>query len=97
MRVGNGVAVPSREPESERDYYPDHEHASVRSRRRYTQPGDSVVVVGGGWGATTVVAARMTTFEGDVTTFEPSSKMVEIIDRTTHVNVSLASRRSNTQ
>lgn len=50
MRVVNGVAGPGREPENERDHYPDHEYASVGSPRRYTRPGDSVVGVGGGWG-----------------------------------------------
>lgn len=85
-RVMNGVAVPSVEPEEERDHYPDHEHASIRSLRRQTRRGDTVVVVGGGWGASTVVAARMTHFEGEVTTFEPSSEMVETIDRTIEVN-----------
>ncbi|WP_435345044.1 FkbM family methyltransferase [Haloarchaeobius sp. HRN-SO-5] len=85
-RVMNGVAVPSGEPEENRDYHPDHEHASIDSLRRRTQRGDSVVVVGGGWGASTVVAARMTHFEGDVTTFEPSSEMTSTIDRTIEVN-----------
>lgn len=53
MRVVNGVTVPGREPDNEREYYPDQEHASVGSRRRYARPGDSVLVVGGGWGAST--------------------------------------------
>jgi hypothetical protein len=82
----NGVAVPSVEPEEPRDYYPDHEHASINSLRHLTRRGDSVVVGGGGWGASTVVATRMTHFEGGVTTFEPSSEMTRTIDRTIEVN-----------
>lgn len=85
-RVLNGVAVPSVEPEEERDYHPGHERASIRWLRRLVRRGDRVVVVGGGWGASTVVAARMTHFEGRVTTFEPSSEMVETIERTVEVN-----------
>ncbi len=85
-RVMNGVAVPSVDPEADRDCYPDHEHASISSLRHLTRRGDSVVVVGGGWGASTVVAARMTHSEGDVTTFEPSSEMVRTIARTIEVN-----------
>ncbi|WP_227353961.1 FkbM family methyltransferase [Haladaptatus salinisoli] len=85
-RVMNGVAVPSVEPEEGRDDHPDHERASIRSLRRLVRPGDSVVVVGGGWGVSTVVAARMTHFEGDVTTFEPTSRMLETIERTVEVN-----------
>jgi predicted O-methyltransferase YrrM len=37
-------------------------------------------------GVMIVIAARMTHFEGDVTTFEPSSKMLEIIQRTVDAN-----------
>lgn len=85
-RVMNGVAVPSEDPVEGRDYFQGHEVTTVRSLRRYVRRGDSVVVVGGGWGATTVVAARMTHFEGDVTTFEASSGMVETIERTLVVN-----------
>lgn len=85
-RVLNGVAVPSTESEEERDVYPNHEKTAVSALRRHVRRGDSVVVVGGGWGTTTVVAARMTHFEGDVTTFEPSSEMLETIRRTVDVN-----------
>lgn len=85
-RVLNGVAVPSVDPEEERDVYPDHERAVVSALRRYVRRGDSVVVVGGGWGTTTVVAARMTHFEGHVTTFEPTSEMLTTLERTIEVN-----------
>lgn len=85
-RVLNGVSVPSVEPEENRDYYPGHEVTSIQSLRQHVRRGDSIVVVGGGWGTTTVVAARMTHFEGEVTTFEASSEMVETIHRTTEVN-----------
>lgn len=85
-RVLNGVAVLTTDPEVERDVYPDHEATVVRAFRRRVRRGDRVVVVGGGWGTTAVVAARMTHFEGEVTAFEPSSEMVETIRRTVAVN-----------
>jgi len=85
-RVLNGVAVPGTGFDEEEDYYPTHEDAVVSGLRRHVRRGDSVVVIGGGWGTTTVVAARMTHFEGDVTTFEPSSRMLETIRRTIEVN-----------
>lgn len=85
-RVLNGVAVPGTDAEVGHDCYPDHEDTVVQALRRHVRRGDSVVVVGGGWGTTTVVAARMTHFEGDVTTFEPSPKMLEILRRTVHAN-----------
>lgn len=85
-RVLNGVAVPSTDLEVGTDTYPDHERTVVRALRRHVRRGDRVVVVGGGWGASTVVAARMTHFEGEVTTFEPNSEMLETIRRTIEVN-----------
>lgn len=87
-RVGvmNGVAVPTVDPVEGYDDHPDHEAPSIESLRRLVRRGDSVVVVGGGWGASTVVAARMTHYEGDVTTFEATSEMIPTIERTIAIN-----------
>ncbi|AGN01637.1 hypothetical protein L593_08460 [Salinarchaeum sp. Harcht-Bsk1] len=85
-RVLNGVAVPSTDLEEGVDTYPTHEETVVAALRRHVRRGDRVVVVGGGWGTSTVVAARMTHFEGEVTTFEPASEMLEIVRRTVEVN-----------
>lgn len=87
-RVGvmNGVAVPTVDPVDGYDDHPDHEAPSIESLRRLVRRGDSVVVVGGGWGASTVVAARMTHYEGDVTVFEATSEMIPTIERTLAVN-----------
>ncbi|WP_267639790.1 FkbM family methyltransferase [Haloarchaeobius amylolyticus] len=85
-RVLNGVAVPGTEFDEEADHYPDHEGTVVRALRRHVRRGDRVVVVGGGWGTTSVVAARMTHFEGAVTTYEPSPRMLAILRRTIDVN-----------
>lgn len=85
-RILNGVAVPGTAFDEERDLHPDFEGVVVSALRRHVRRGDSVVVVGGGWGTTTVVAARMTHFEGDVTAFEPSPKMLDILQRTITAN-----------
>lgn len=85
-RLLNGVAVPGTEFDEKDDCYPVHERTVVSALRRYVRRGDSVVVVGGGWGTTTVVAARMTHYEGDVTVYEPSSKMLDVIRRTVDAN-----------
>lgn len=85
-RVLNGVAVPTTEPEEERDVYPDHEGTVISAFRPRVRRGDDVVVVGGGWGTTAIVAARMTHFEGDVVVYEPSSEMVEPLRRAVAVN-----------
>jgi len=56
----NGVAVPGTEFDEEHSIHPEHERIAVAGLRRYVHRGDSIVVIGGGWGTTSVVAARMT-------------------------------------
>lgn len=85
-QVWNGVAVPTVAPEEGRDYVPEMEAATSGALRRRVRRGDDVVVVGGGRGITTVVAARMTHFEGTVTAFEANSEMLETLRRTVRVN-----------
>lgn len=85
-RVWNGVAVPTVSPEEGRDYVPGMEAATSSALRRRVRRGDDVVVVGGGRGITTVVAARMTHFEGTVTTFEANSEMLATVRRAVEVN-----------
>lgn len=82
----NGVAVPTVEPEEERDYWPQMEAATSAALRRRVRRGDDVVVVGGGQGVTTVVVARMIHYEGTVTTYEANAEMLETLERTVRVN-----------
>jgi hypothetical protein len=84
--VYDGVAVPSVESEVGRDYKPDREAACGDALCRHAERGDEVVVVGGGRGLTTVIAARMTHFEGSVTVYESNSTMLETLRRTIEVN-----------
>jgi hypothetical protein len=84
--VVNGVAVPGTEFDEERDTDPDHEHTAVRALRRHVRRGDRVVVGGGGWGTTAVVAARVTHYEGRVAVYEPSPKVRPVLERTLRVN-----------
>lgn len=84
--VYNGVAVPTVDPEVEQDYWPEREAATSDALRHRVRRGDDVVVVGGGRGITTVVAARMTHFEGTVTAYEANSELLETLRRTLEVN-----------
>lgn len=84
--VYNGVGIPTVTPEQERDYRPEFEDGTSAALRRRVCRGDDVVVVGGGRGITTVVAARMTHFEGTVTAFEANSEMLATLRRTVNVN-----------
>ena len=85
-QVWNGVAVPTVPPEEGHDYVPEMEAATSDALRRRVRRGDDVVVVGGGKGITTVVAARMTHFEGSVATFEANAEMLTTLRRTVRVN-----------
>lgn len=58
-----------------------YEGPLVRSIREFVRPTDTCVVVGGGWGVSTVAAARIT---NDVVVYEGS------LDQITHVEETLA-------
>jgi len=50
------------------------------------QSGDDVVVVGGGFGVTTVTAAEAAGFSGSVTVYEGSDKRSRVLERTLELN-----------
>lgn len=52
----------------------------------YVKEGDHVVVVGGGWGVSTVVAAEASGETGSVTVYEASRKYSRYISETTELN-----------
>lgn len=56
---------------------PLYESALIDGLRRQVAPGDRVVVVGGGWGATAVVAAQQAGAGGHVTVFEGAGVSAE--------------------
>lgn len=64
----------------------DYENALVRGLRQYVEDGDTVVVVGGGWGVSTVVAARRSGANGRVITFEGGTETVEKVKDTVQLN-----------
>lgn len=59
------------------DDIPTYEAALVKALHAHVMPGDRVVVVGGGWGVTTAIAARLAGDEGHVTCYEASKAWVE--------------------
>lgn len=65
---------------------PGYEEALVRGIRQHVTEGSRVVVVGGGWGVTTVAAARQTGPQGQVLTYEGSLEEVEKVTRTIDLN-----------
>ena len=80
----NGVPVPAARaldtvvPWHTPEPRPNHEAALIAGIRDHVRPGDDVVVVGGGSGASSVVAGRQTGPTGSVTTFEGSADEVAL-------------------
>ncbi|GAA0276026.1 class I SAM-dependent methyltransferase [Halobacterium noricense] len=65
---------------------PDYEGGLIRGIREYVDDGDTVVVVGGGWGVSTVAAARQAGSSGRVVTFEGAKEAVERVEETVEKN-----------
>lgn len=65
---------------------PGYEDALVRGIRQHAKEGDSVVIVGGGWGISTVVAANQVGESGTVTTFEGSYEAAKKVTETASLN-----------
>lgn len=64
----------------------NYESAIVSRLRSQVVPGETVVIVGGGWGVSTVVAAEEVGEGGSVHTFEASSEYAEYTRETTRLN-----------
>lgn len=65
---------------------PGYENALVRGIRQYVKDGDTVVVVGGGWGVSTVAAATQAGGSGRVITYEGGDETVEKVKETVQLN-----------
>lgn len=64
----------------------NYESEIVSNLRSQVRLGDSVVVVGGGWGVSTVVAAEEAGPDGSVHTYEASPRHAEYTRETTRLN-----------
>lgn len=65
---------------------PQYETGLAAGLRDVTQLGDSVVIVGGGWGVTAVIAARQAGRDGEVIVYEGSSENVDKVRATAELN-----------
>lgn len=65
---------------------PDYETALVDGIRRHVSEGDTVSIVGGGWGVSTVVAAKQVGETGHVITYEGGKDAYENVRETTRLN-----------
>lgn len=58
----------------------------TNAHREFTRSGDHVVILGGAWGVSAVVAARQTGATGRVTVFEGSKKYASYTEETIRLN-----------
>ena len=84
--VYNGVAVRKEVLLRPDDVHTNYEKALVSQIRRTVESGEQIVVIGGGNGVSTTVAARRAGKSGHVISFEGSETRVEIARETTVLN-----------
>lgn len=68
------------------DEVPEYEESLIESIRSSVKVGDDVIVIGGGYGVSTVVAGRQVRNNGSVQTYEGSSKRLEVLKETITLN-----------
>jgi hypothetical protein len=68
------------------DEFPEYEAALIDAVRATVEPDDSVVVIGGGYGVSSVVAARHAGRDGSVVAFEPTQERFPYIEETAALN-----------
>lgn len=68
------------------DDIPDYEDEEVTGLHRHVSEGDTVLVIGGGFGVTSVVAANEAGESGSVVTYEAAENCVERVERTVRHN-----------
>lgn len=87
ISVCNGVAVKDRAKLFDfRDIFPNYESSLISAIRTQVKKGDSVIIVGGGFGVSTVAAAEATGRDGEVETYEGSAEQYRIVKNTTSLN-----------
>lgn len=86
LAVCNGVTARAARLLDATDVIPDYEAALVDGIRRCVRRGDDVVVVGGGYGVSSVVAADCAGPEGSVTTYEGAAEHVDLAVETCSLN-----------
>jgi hypothetical protein len=84
--VLNGVVARRARLLDATDCQPDYEAGIIDSLRDHVRRGDGVVVVGGGFGVSTVVAAQQTGPDGWVETYEASREHAELVQEAIEMN-----------
>lgn len=83
LAVCNGVVTRRQRLLDAQDTFPDYEHDLLAALETHVCLPDDVVIVGGGFGVSTVVAAQ---HAHTVTTYEPSNTHVELVREAARLN-----------
>ncbi len=91
VSLGDRFVPPTFLPVHLQQYYPSfsvpgYEDALVQGLRQHVRRGDRIVIVGGGVGVTSTVAAKQAGSEGHVWIYEGSEEMTSITRRTLAIN-----------
>lgn len=87
-KIASFNGVPVRQPRlfDVTDVRPDYEGALVNGIRTQVKEGDKVVIVGGGWGVSTVVSAQKSGLSGSVITYEGGRTEVKRVKETVELS-----------
>lgn len=85
VRAGDAVLPQSWKPNTAANK-PNYESPLVCALKKHVRKGDKVVIVGGGWGVTTAVAAQQVGEGGSVLTFEGAEQWAERVRETARLN-----------
>lgn len=80
--VFNGIPVRKVPLLDSTDEWPEHEEPNVQAHLQHTTSGDSVVILGGGYGVSAAYAARSVGENGEVIVVEPAVESVNICRET---------------
>lgn len=86
IAVYNGVAVRNARLLDKKDTFPEHEKELIEAIRKYVSNNDRVVLIGGGRGASSVVAAHQVGNSGRVIVIEALKSLSKQIQNTITLN-----------
>jgi len=80
-KIGVFNGIPLRKPKlfDINDYFPDWEEGILRGIEEATSPGAKVIIIGGGWGGSTVKAAGLVGSKGSVIVYEGGMEQARLL------------------
>lgn len=87
-KIGMYNGIPVRGPRllDIHDVLPEYEGPLLTGLRKMVTQGDDVVVIGGGYGVSTIASARCAGSEANIICYEGGKKQVELINKNVEIN-----------